>query len=362
MGLRLLIRPVNFFLLLLLFSSNTAFGNFFRNNNIFLMPVIFYSSDTGTGFGASAIYLYNTESSNNTNQIWTTGCYTTKKHILMSTQIEHNFNSRLKSSIDLVVRKYPGSFYGVGTNSEYDNKEDYLNTCFKVEISCIRKVSSAIWLGPIYKLVSESISEKKLGGMLDSGIYGSGSTLSSGLGYTAIYDTRDHEFYPSSGTMITLKQLVYLKQLGSDKLHSRHELDFRQFVQLYGENILAFQSISKLADGDTPVLQLPGIGNDNIFRGYHAGRFRDKILTIAQLEYRFPIWRRLKGTVFGATATLADKLALLSTTNLKNAGGVGLRFALVPEKKIHLRLDFTWNDLSGDENVTGIYLQFKEAF
>ena len=74
-------------------------------------------------------------------------------------------------------------------------------------------------------------------------------------------------------------------------------------------------------------------------RGYYAGRYRDKKFLGAQVEYRFPIYWRISGTTFASTGQVADELNDFHFGGFKWAGGVGLRFAVLPSEKLNLRFD-----------------------
>ena len=89
-----------------------------------------------------------------------------------------------------------------------------------------------------------------------------------------------------------------------------------------------------------------------------ADRFRDKEMIEGQMEYRFPIWGRWGGTVFFGAGEVAPSVLNFSPARLKPAGGLGLRFAVIPKERINIRLDFAYTDFAG----LVYYLDINEAF
>ena len=78
-------------------------------------------------------------------------------------------------------------------------------------------------------------------------------------------------------------------------------------------------------------------------RGYFDARFRDKVSVVTQFEYRFPIYWRFGGVVFGAAGQVAPRLSELSFDDLKYAGGLGIRFAVTEDPKVNIRIDFAFS-------------------
>ncbi len=76
-----------------------------------------------------------------------------------------------------------------------------------------------------------------------------------------------------------------------------------------------------------------------------------------QTEYRYPIYQRFSGTVFGGIGEVAGKYVNFAS-NIKGAAGLGLRFFLDTEQKVNIRFDIAINDEFG----TATYFMVMEAF
>jgi hypothetical protein len=95
-------------------------------------------------------------------------------------------------------------------------------------------------------------------------------------------------------------------------------------------------------------------------RGYYLGRFRDRNLLAAQIEYRMlPVSfaKRWGATVFASTGLVYNQLQHIERDHFLVAGGAGIRFLLFPKKDVWIRADFA---LTNEGH--GIYIFVGEAF
>lgn len=110
------------------------------------------------------------------------------------------------------------------------------------------------------------------------------------------------------------------------------------------------------SDGDVPFQMQPTVGTESLMRGFKE-RYRDDNCLVFQGEYRFPISRRFSGTVFAGVGEMFSKQNDLRFDELKYSGGVGLRYTLVEEAKLNLRLDIAMG-----KSDTCLFIGYGEAF
>ena len=217
---------------------------------------------------------------------------------------------------------------------------------------------------------------------LNSQLYnGFGENLFLGLGGAISYDTRSNNYYPLHGlffkTTITYYQQFPLNnevaQLLSPCLRGTSEaegvinsqlstfnfqLDLRQYIPLYKELILAWNFRSECAvGGNVPFQLLPTIGGQDLVRGIRQNKFKDNTLFALQAELRIPIWRFLKGAVFGSIGDVYNYNHWQWTTP-KIGYGAGLR-ACIHQAKTNIRFDVARQNYS---NNWSFYFTVKEAF
>ncbi len=118
-------------------------------------------------------------------------------------------------------------------------------------------------------------------------------------------------------------------------------------MQVYGD----------FAWGNVPFQYLPAMGGNDVLRGYYKGRYRDNNLLVAQLEYRFPIYKWLKGSMFGSAGDVSDEIDEMRIKEVKISYGLGLR-ARVNPANVHLRFDIGFTP----DNKPAFYFTANEAF
>jgi outer membrane protein assembly factor BamA len=232
----------------------------------------------------------------------------------------------------------PASFYGIGNNTSKSDREYYTSRNFDFWISLSRKLFSCLYAGFGYQYKYRDITEVEDGGLLAGGtIPGSEGGGISGIGFFATWDSRETRDNRVSGGYHQFSSLFYGPSLESDYLFNSFSADMRYYQPLFLRHVLAFRGMTGLMTGEPPFQELNSLGN--YLRGYAGNRFLDKHIAVFQAEYRLPlIWRfGLVGFAgFGQTAgTYRD----VSFKKIKPAGGIGLRFAVVPQQQINLRVD-----------------------
>src|SRR5690606_24132468 len=98
------------------------------------------------------------------------------------------------------------------------------------------------------------------------------------------------------------------KFLGSDLNYQKWILDARKFFPLSPKSELGINGYVEFSNGEVPFNQMALIGGTKRMRGYYEGRYRDNHLILFQTEYRFPVWWRFSGVVFGGAGAVAGSL------------------------------------------------------
>jgi len=93
------------------------------------------------------------------------------------------------------------------------------------------------------------------------------------------------------------------------------------------------------SEGDVPFNRLAQLGGSMIMRGIYQGRYRDKNMLALQGEYRRPFKHRWYFSVFASVGDMAHSNNEFDTSDLKYTTNNGVRYALDPKNKMHIRLD-----------------------
>jgi outer membrane protein assembly factor BamA len=203
----------------------------------------------------------------------------------------------------------------------------------------------------------ETSNFKTGGELIKKQIIGTQPYFTSGLGFVATWDNRDNFFYPTKGEFYKLAVLVNSKIFASDLSFTRLTIDMRKYYPIVGAHLMSLQVLGDITWGDVPFQAMPTMGGNDVLRGYYKGRYRDKNLLAIQLEYRFPIYKWLKGSLFGSAGDVSDEIEDIIIREFKISYGGGLR-ARVNPANVHLRFDIGLTP----ERKPSYYFTASEAF
>ena len=104
----------------------------------------------------------------------------------------------------------------------------------------------------------------------------------SNLAVVANYDTRDSNFYPTSGRYVDLQVARDDDSWGSDFNYNRLTASYNQYFSLDGNNVIALRAYGSEVSGDAPFLFLPKLK----MRGFASGRYQDNAVLSGHAEWR----------------------------------------------------------------------------
>lgn len=256
---------------------------------------------------------------------------------------------------------FPDNFYGVGNDNPEGAAERFASFNARNQLLVERRVLGRLYVGLIAEANHFNIVDVEAGQQLASGnVLGDDGGWVIGAGPAVSYDHRDDTIYPTRGGIYELDLRVYPSWLGDyDMMRAR--LHLRHFLSLdeSGDHVLAAQVLCDASFGDVPFIVMPSPGGSRGLRGYFDGRFRDRVMVQSQLEYRWSIGGGFGAVVFGGVGRVANQLDQLSPDGLHPAGGFGLRYALLAEQHLNVRLDVAFG---GADAPMAIYLDAMEAF
>lgn len=363
-----MIRCITCFLLTaLLFAEGALYAentdNIKQRWGIAPIAAPYYTPDTGWAIGA---YLVTTLKPDEASSFTTPDelslyiAYTQKKQATLGL-IPNIFlgNGAVKLSGKGELNKYPTAFWGIGPDTDKDDREIYTPVESWGDILLLVRAYGALYIGPLVHFRFSDIDDIEDDGIIDSGeIRGGDGTREIGTGISFQYDTRDNLFYPVSGWFIEGRSSFNREELNSEYSFTRFELDARWFAGIYGEHVIAMQVEAKAAAGDIPLQSYCGIGGNEIMRGYLKDRYLDRTSLAAQAEYRFPLIWRIAGVIFGAAGEVQDNPGDYNTDDIHYSGGGGLRLILDRAQHIAARVDCGVND----DGTPNFYFLVKEAF
>ncbi|NIM14043.1 MAG: BamA/TamA family outer membrane protein [Candidatus Aminicenantes bacterium] len=331
-------------------------------SRIIASPILYYTPETRLAFGGAGSYIFQLGGCDNNTRpssISPIVIYTLEKQFIGELKTELYFkNNDYRLVTEFIYWKYPHRFYGIGSRTLEENREDFTYRSTKLYLTFLKKIKEGFNFGFQYRFIDWRLTKMEAGGQLASGVIpgSEGGTL-SGIGLVVNRDTRDTIFSPLRGDLFEFNVRVYPKFLGSTFEFTRFTLDLRKYFPLFSSHVFAVRSLAVMQTGTVPFLNLAQMGGPYVMRGYFEGRFRDKSLLVFQAEYRIPLFWRLGAVGFVGIGSVAEKFSQLDLGKLKSAYGIGLRFLFDKKERIQLRMDIGWG-----KNSSGFYFSIFEAF
>jgi hypothetical protein len=115
-------------------------------------------------------------------------------------------------------------------------------------------------------------------------------------------------------------------------------------LPLFRDRVLAARILAEAAQeaGDeVPFYLLPQVGRGGTLRGYPSGRLRDRLMTVASLEYRWPLSAQGDAVLFVDAGRVFRDLEEFEFSDWKSSVGIGLRFNTRRGALLSLQLAFS---------------------
>ena len=344
-----------------IFTYDTDTLNEGKNKELNLVPILYRSPETGIATGLVAFGLFKIGGGKDTNvrtsNISMPLVITQLKQYVFWLQYNLIFpRENLFWRGVNIVQRFNEYYYGIGNEAKSADKELIEYNLMRINQRLLFRAYKRHFIGPQYQAYyTWNLTGKEV--LAREGTVGNKGYFSSGLGASYFYDSRDNIVASYSGTFVDIGTYLYAKAFGSDYLFTNTIIDLRKFVEIRKNNILAFQLFGSLNEGDVPFMQIAHIGGPNNMRGYYFGRYRDKILTTFQAEYRLPLFWKFGMVAFGGVGNVAKDFQVYDFNNIKIAGGTGLRYLINKYERVNIRFDVGFTN-----EGMNFYLNVGEAF
>ena len=327
----------------------------------FAYPYIYFTPETNWAFGAGGNINFRIDSVSNPTSISGSGYYTVNDQYYLgaSADIYTDKNKKLYNLVFNYSNVFD-YFYGIGPSTPDIPNNTYLqqNVSFDIKYQ-VQVFNKAFKMGAEYNYRDMVVLDDENNPFLESGnVEGSEGGVTSGLGFLASWDSRDNIFSPSTGGYYQINVTYFSKGIGSDFDFNQYILDFRKFIGLTKNHVIAFQLYYKFDTAYPPFYNLPLLGGSSNMRGYIKGRYRDRYYYNLQAEYRVEelIWR-FGIVVFGCIGDVAPELGKFTIATVKPTYGFGIRLRIQELEKMDLKMDIGWG-----KNTSGVYFWINQTF
>ena len=326
------------------------------------LPVIAYAPETGFLAAAYGLYYFRPEDAPEdapTSQIAGAAGYSSHRQAGVLVEPILYFDEQRYRARALFEWYYrPTDYFGVGNDTHLASREPYDQAKLSLTVELSRRIVPSLHLGvrqDAERVVIDDVAED--GMLANQRVSGAAGGWISGAGLFARYDSRDTTFDAREGAYANISVTHYARALGSTFAFTSFELDVRKYQRIFGDHGVAVRLVGEALTGVVPFFAMAELGGRNLLRGVYGGRFRDRTMLAIEAEYRFPIWWRFGGVVFGGFGEVAPSPAALVDQRPHPAAGAGVRFSIDRDERVNARLDVGFS-----EDDYGIYFMVGEAF
>lgn len=229
------------------------------------------------------------------------------------------FNGALITGLNAQYRNMPDElFFGIGPDASKKPKTNYRRTLASGELTLGRRLGEDLDVNLVGDIEHNAIYDGRNSRYVSTleefpGLPGADDEITlAGVGLRAVYDGRNNEFRPSSGSLGILEGSVN-EDVDRDVFgYTAVFAEYRQFVHLFYDRVLMLRLngwfTDPLPDREIPFYKLPTHGHEATVRGYSRDRWRDQDAVLASIEYRWPIWRVIDALLFTDASHVAPSI------------------------------------------------------
>ncbi len=305
------------------------------------IPVVFYTPETSAGLGGGLTLTFprgEPEDHLRPNSLQTFGLYSLKNQYMFFLSPEvHSPDDAWRFRPIFMFSYYPDTYYGIGRDVSKDDEEDFTIETVVIRPQLLRRVYSHFNAGLFMKWKRTDVIEIEDDGQLARrDLPGVDGSRFIGMGPILEWDSRDQLFYPTRGGWYRITAEFYRDWMGSDHDYEQYSLDLRHYLSVRERHVVAGQLYAAGLSGDIAFNEFAQLDS---MRGMPGSLYRDRCMAFAQIEYRFPLYKRLSGVTYISAGDVMNRWSDFDPGELKFAGGAGLRFQLNPRDNINMRLD-----------------------
>lgn len=315
-------------------------------------PSLGYSDETGIYAGGLAYLRYGGIENDSTSQknliYFSTEVSEKKQYSIHLMPKIHLKNGRYTILVNAKFKHWPSTFYGIGNEYTSGSEEQYTKREYDIEVELKRRITDTWQTALIYEFSHFQIKKMEEGGLLaNSEILGSEDNLTSGVGLSFSYDTRDSDTYPQNGCLYNFKSVLFSDIIASDYSFIRSEIDLRQYLSIFPNQILAFQSYFSTISGEVPFHKMSYL--DDNMRAVATNKFIDRHSIVFRIENRIfpwshPLLERFGFIAFLETGEVAGSMQDFFLNGLKFSYGAGFRISFLMNDRLNVRLDIGFGE------------------
>jgi hypothetical protein len=169
-------------------------------------------------------------------------------------------------------------------------------------------------------------------------------SITSGLGITADYDTRNNIFFPTEGYAVGLEYMVYDENIGSDSNYQNLVLNGEGYIPVAQDWTLAFAGNYQAFNSEDNFLS-PTAQPYVKLRGVSSYRFQGDNVVTLQSQVTYDIDHRWTVSGFyGVGMTRTENRYEVAKEDRVDAYGAGFRYQIARRYGLHIGVDVAFSD------------------
>ena len=338
-------------------QDSTDVKNLDKKVKFSVLPVIYYTPETKLALGAGSSLAFKLPESNEISSLQIGAVYTFRKQLLSYLPFNLFFKNDKRLKGEFGYYDFIYEYYGIG---DIPGNQSFYTAAFpRFQVLGLKSFKKDIfwgasWFYNDYRFYDIDKSEQS---SFDETTFGLDGGRVSSVGPTFLIDKRDGVYWTKKGYYLELGFRFSGGATGSEYEFVRQSIDYRRFIPVGEKLILGFQFFENSIWGDVPFFEYPILGGSKLLRGYYQGYLRDNLFVMAQTEFRGPLIWKFSYAIFAGIGTVSPNFGDLTQQRYWPSYGAGIRFPLVKEAGINLRLDYAFG-----RDVSGLYLTFGESF
>jgi hypothetical protein len=209
------------------------------------------------------------------------------------------------------------------------------------------------WYGGAFARVIDARQSINAAVADDTSEFEIGNVASVGVGLVAEYDSRDMPLNSYAGRYLKIDALFNDEAIGSNQTYQSYSAAFRSYHRTGDSVVLAWELRGCQRAGTAPLWDACLVS----LRGFSATDYLGRVSASGQVEGRWQMSKRWGLVGFAGTGYVSDSFSGVGEHEPIASYGGGVRFMVLPAKRINIRLDY-----ARSENSDAIHFSVGEAF
>ena len=180
-----------------------------------------------------------------------------------------------------------------------------------------------------------------------------GDATSVGVGLVAEYDSRDMPLNSYTGRHLQVDALFNDETIGSNQTYQSYGLAYRSYHRITASVVLSWEVQGCKRGGKVPLWDACLVK----LRGFSATDYLGRVSASGQIEARWQMSSRWGLAGFAGSGYVGDSFAGVREREPIPSYGAGIRFMVLPAKRINIRLDY-----ARSKDSDAIHFSVGEAF